>query len=64
MAEIFVEQRDGEYVALRNKRIVTRGPTQETAARKAHLLHPNDAILLERVREVKTGRRDKWRHWR
>ena len=64
MAEIFVEQRDGEYVALRNKRTVARGATQATAAQNAHERFPDDTIFLERVREVESGGRDKWRRWR
>jgi hypothetical protein len=52
--EIFVEERSGRYVAL-------CGPTQEETGHRAHELRRNATIFGERVRDVSTGERDKWR---
>ena len=55
MAEIFVEQRGHQYVALRGfKVIVSTGTTQQDTADRAHQLYPGDVVFGEVVR-------DKWR---
>ena len=54
MAEIFVQQRGHQYVALRDKLIVSIGTTQQDTADRAHQLYPNDVVFGEVVR-------DKWR---
>lgn len=59
--EVFVEERDGEYVALENRHIICRGQTQRACGEKAHRLHPSATIFGERVRDTNVGGRDKWR---
>jgi hypothetical protein len=54
MAEIFVEQRGQQYVALRDKVIVSTGTTQQDTADRAHKLYPSDVVFGE-------WGRDKWR---
>ena len=54
MAEIFVKQRGHQYVALRDKVIVSTGTTQQDTADRAHQLYPGDVVFGEVVR-------DKWR---
>ena len=54
MAEIFVEQRGYQYVALRDKVIVSTGTTQADTADRAHRLYPGDVVFGE-------WGRDKWR---
>ena len=54
MAEIFVEQRGQQYVALRDKVIVSTGTTQQDTADRAHQLYPSDVVFGE-------WGRDKWR---
>jgi hypothetical protein len=54
MAEIFVEQRGQQYVALRDKVIVATGTTQHHTADRAHQMYPQDSVSVE-------GVRDKWR---
>ena len=62
MSNIYVEREDnGAYVAIQNKRVITKGDTQEEAAARAHRQKPNDPVLAERVRITKGGSRDKWR---
>ena len=50
MAEIFVEQRGRQYVALRGEEIVSEGTTQEDTAHRAHQLYPGDVVFGDRVR--------------
>ena len=45
MAEIFVEQRGHQYVALRDKVIVSTGTTQADTAHRAHRLYPGDVVF-------------------
>jgi hypothetical protein len=61
MSDIFVEQRDGAYVALQNHRVIARGDTQAATADRAHKLRPSDPVFVERVRMTKGGSRDQWR---
>ncbi len=62
--KIYVEQRpDGEYAVRRSgsERASAVAPTQQKAIEKARELNPGVAPHVERVRETKTGGRDKWR---
>ena len=59
--EIFVEERSGKYVALEEGDIVVTGSTQEETGSRAHELKPRATVFGERVRDVSTGGRDKWR---
>ena len=61
MAEIFVERRGDDYVALLNGRTIARGRTQAEAEARARRKYPEAAIKLERVRKTKAGKPDKWR---
>ena len=62
MCDIFVEQEDdGTYVATQNKRVIAKGDTQAEAVARARRKEPDDPILAERVRNTKSGSRDKWR---
>ena len=45
MAEIFVEQRGQQYVALRDKVIVSEGTTEEDTAHRARRLYPGDVVF-------------------
>ena len=59
MAEIFVEQRGHQHVALRDKVIVSTGTTQTDTAHRAHRLYPGDVVFGVRTRKV--GSPDEWR---
>jgi hypothetical protein len=64
MPNVYIEKDEerGDYKALQNGRVISRGPTQGQAGETAHDLRPNDTILAERVRDTPEGVRDKWRH--
>jgi hypothetical protein len=63
MSKIYVEQEKiGKYRAIQNGHVIATGRTQSTTAEKVHKMKPNDAVLLERVRDTEAGGRDKWRH--
>lgn len=62
--EIFVERREqGDYAVRKanSDRASAVSPTQEGAIKRAGQIDPEAAILAERVRDTKRGRRDKWR---
>lgn len=61
MAKVFIEERNGQYVALQNKLVIATGPTQAATGALAHALRPDDTIQAERVRNTSVGRRDEWR---
>jgi hypothetical protein len=62
VSNIYVErENDGTYVATQNKRVIATGNTQAETAATAHRKRPDDPILAERVRDTKSGSRDKWR---
>lgn len=61
MSNIFVEQREGEYVVTQDERIIATGNTQRQAINRARSLRPDDRVLVKRVRDRKAGRHDKWR---
>lgn len=62
MSDIFVEREDDRtYVAIQNKQVIAKGPTQAETAARAHRKEPGDPVLAERVRNTKRGKRDKWR---
>ena len=60
MAEIFVEQRGQQYVALRDKVIVSEGTTEEDTAHRARRLYPGDVVFGVRVRTTTVGSPDTW----
>jgi hypothetical protein len=60
----YIERRpDGDWAVRRgdSERASTVAPTQEEAIQKARKLDPNAAIDVERIRDTKSGKRDKWR---
>jgi hypothetical protein len=62
--QLYIEQRpEGDYAVRKgsSKRAGAVLPTQAEAIEKARGLNPGHAPLVERVRNVKTGKRDKWR---
>ena len=62
--ELFIEQRkEGDYAIRRanSERASGIAPTQSQAIEQARKLDPNATILVERVRDTKSGVRDKWR---
>jgi hypothetical protein len=62
--QLFVEQRaQGDYAVRRENaaRASAVAPTQKEAIERAQELNPNASPLVERVRNVQTGRRDQWR---
>jgi hypothetical protein len=60
--DIFVEQqKDGSYKATQKGRTIASGDTQGETIDRAERKQPNATILVERVRNTKTGGRDKWR---
>jgi hypothetical protein len=61
MANVFVEERVGEYVALEDGSIICRASTQAECGEKAHRLRPKATIFGERVRNTTVGSPDKWR---
>jgi hypothetical protein len=61
VANVTVEPRKEEYVALLNERIVARGDTQSVCGANAHEARPADHIQAARVRDTKYGRRDQFR---
>jgi len=62
VSNIYIErENDRTYVATQNKRVIATGNTQAETAARAHRNRPEDPILAERVRDTKSGSRDKWR---
>lgn len=61
MSKIYVEQKEGEYVATQDSRIIATGNTQRQAINRARSLKPDDPVLVGRVRQRKMGSHDKWR---
>jgi hypothetical protein len=61
MAEIFMEQRGHQYVALRDKVIVSTGTTQADTAHRAHRLYPGDVVFGVRIRTRTVGSPDERR---
>lgn len=62
--EFFIEKRpEGNYAVKRPdaKRASDVLPTQRKAIQKAKRMEPDAEIHVERVRNTKTGVRDKWR---
>jgi hypothetical protein len=62
--EVFIERReDGDFAVRKpgSERASAVLPTQEEAIERARELHPDAAVLVERVRDTKVGGRDKWR---
>lgn len=59
--EIFVEERNGKYVALENGSVIAEAATQEECGQRAHQMRPSATIFGERQRETSAGDRDKWR---
>jgi hypothetical protein len=61
---LFVERRtEGDYAVRKadSERASAIAPTQKEAIEKARELNPGSAPHVERVRDTKTGGRDKWR---
>ena len=61
MAEIFVEQRGHQYVALRDKVIVSTGTTEADTAHRAHHLYPSDVVFGVGIRTRTVGSPDERR---
>jgi hypothetical protein len=59
--EVFVEQREGRYVALENHKVICSESTQAECAASAHRLRPDATIMAERVRDTSGGKHDRWR---
>lgn len=63
--KIFIERREenGDFAIRRpgSTRASGTGPTQRAAAELGREMYPDATIFLERVRNTKAGRRDKWR---
>ncbi len=62
--EVFIERRDeGDYAIRKpgSERASAVLPTQAEAVERAREMHPDSAVLVERVRDTKVGGRDKWR---
>jgi uncharacterized protein YdaT len=62
--QLFVEQREqGDYAVRRGgaDRASAVCDTQKEAIERARELNPNQAPLVERVRDTKVGGRDQWR---
>jgi hypothetical protein len=60
----FIEERAQGDFAIRkpkSQRASAVAPTQKKAVALARQMNPEAAIFVERVRDVKTGSRDKWR---
>lgn len=60
--DLYIERRsEGDYAVRRggSERASVTAPTQKKAIEKAQRLDPKAAILVERVRDTKVGRRDK-----
>lgn len=61
-SSIKVEQKqDGNYTATHNARVIARGETQRETIDRARRVEPDVPVLAERVRDTRSGRRDKWR---
>jgi len=61
---LYVERRpEGDYAVRRadSKRASAVAPTQKEAIEKARELNPGVAPRVERVRNTKFGKRDRWR---
>jgi hypothetical protein len=62
VSNIYVEREDdGTYTATQNHRTIATGATQRQAIDRARRTEPDDPVLAERIRDTKTGGRDKWR---
>jgi hypothetical protein len=62
MSNIYVEREaDSKYVATQDKRVIATGDTQADTVASARRKRPDDPVLAERVRDTKSGSRDKWR---
>jgi hypothetical protein len=62
--QLYVERRqDGDYNLIRgsDKNNLGKFPTQEKAIDAGKRKEPDHDILVERVRNTKRGKRDKWR---
>lgn len=62
--ELYIERRDqGDYAVRRpgSERASAVLRTQAEAIEKAREMHPDAAVLVERVRDTHVGSRDKWR---
>ena len=62
--EVFIERRErGDYAVRKpgSERASAVLPTQAEAVERAREMHPDAAILVERVRDTSVGGRDKWR---
>ena len=62
--QLFVEKREqGDYAVRRGgaERASAVLPTQGEAIARARTLNPDQAPLVERVRNTEVGGRDKWR---
>ena len=62
--KVYVEQRpEGDYAVRRanSERASATAPTQKEAIERARELNPGVSPHVERVRDTKTGGRDKWR---
>jgi uncharacterized protein YggE len=62
--EFFIEQRDGGDYAIRKpnaQRASAIQSTQADAIARAQEMNPNASIHVERVRNTKSGSRDRWR---
>jgi hypothetical protein len=61
---VFVERRpEGDYAIRKPNagRASAVEPTQAEAIERAREMHPGSSVLVERVRNTSTGKRDKWR---
>lgn len=64
--EVFIEKREeGGYAVRRpgSEKASAVLPTQAKAVKRAREMHPDAAVLVERVRDTKVGGRDKWRRF-
>ena len=61
MANIFIEQRQQEYVAIEAGEVIARGNTQEQCIEEAHRKRPGVKLDVERVRERDDAGPDRWR---
>jgi hypothetical protein len=62
--EVFIEKREeGDYAVRKpgSERASAVLPTQSEAVERAREMHPDAAVLVERVRDTNVGGRDKWR---
>lgn len=62
--EVFIERREeGDYAVRKpgSERASAVLPTQGEAVDRAREMYPDAAVLVERVRDISVGGRDKWR---